>query len=462
MAAWGGVGVAGGALARAAGGRELGRVPLAIACGVAGLAFGAVLDVYQWTLAARQDLPTYLAVSGTSLPYNLAHAIGNVAFCLLIGPALHPRAASLPAPVRGQLDGTGEAERGRGSRWSCGRVIAAAAVITSLTITSTERADAAASPTTKAARYLAAAQNRDGGFGGGKGQRSNQLFTGWAALGLAAAGRNPRDVARPRGRAITTYLRRAGSIRDTGELERTILVLKAAGLSPRRFGGRDLVADLMRRRRRDGSWQGNVAFTAFAVFALRAAGDPQESGSVQGAARYLERAQNGDGGFGFVPSAESDVDDTGAVLQALAAAGRRGGAVGRQGLRLSQGGPESRRRIGAERGAGVQRAVDGLGRSGPRGGSSVPTVARGGSDSLSAATPASRRPHLVLARQQPDAGVGDRPGADGPAAQAVPACHGAAEEAAGARRGRSRGAEGGSREGRTGPRPGRVCRGARC
>ena len=330
MAAWGGVGVAGALLARAAGGRELGRVPLAIACGVAGLAFGAVLDVYQWTLAARQDLPTYLAVSGSSLPYNLAHAIGNVAFCLILGPFFIHTLRRYRRRFEVTWTARAKPSAAAGAAGAAAAIIAAVAVITSLTITSTERADAAASPTTKAARYLAAAQNRDGGFGGGRGQRSNQLFTGWTALGLAAAGRNPRDVARPRGRAITTYLRRAGSIRDTGELERTILVLKAAGLSPRRFGGRDLVADLMRRRRRDGSWQGNVAFTAFAVFALRAAGDPQESGSVQGAARYLERAQNGDGGFGFVPSAESDVDDTGAVLQALAAAGRRDGAVGRK------------------------------------------------------------------------------------------------------------------------------------
>ncbi len=43
---------------------------------------------------------------------------------------------------------------------------------------------------------------------------------------------------------------------------------------------------------------------------------------MQKAASYLERAQNGDGGFGYVPSAASDVDDTGAAVQALAAAGR--------------------------------------------------------------------------------------------------------------------------------------------
>lgn len=101
-------------------------------------------------------------------------------------------------------------------------------------------------------------------------------------------------------------------------------MLKTAGLSPRSFRGRDLVAELMRRRSADGSWKGNVAHTAFGIFALRAAGHPAGSGSVQKSAGYLERAQNGDGGFGYVPRAGSDVDDTGAALQALAAAGRPG------------------------------------------------------------------------------------------------------------------------------------------
>ena len=39
-----------------------------------------VLDVYQWTLAAEQTAGTYLAVSGTSLAYNVAHAVANVVF----------------------------------------------------------------------------------------------------------------------------------------------------------------------------------------------------------------------------------------------------------------------------------------------------------------------------------------------------------------------------------------------
>ena len=104
------------------------------------------------------------------------------------------------------------------------------------------------------------------------------------------------------------------------------MVLAASGLSPRRFGGRDLVAELTRRRRADGSWQGNVAFTAFGVFALRAGGIRPRSAAIQTAASYLERAQNGDGGFGYVAKASSDVDDTGAALQALRAAGRSVGS----------------------------------------------------------------------------------------------------------------------------------------
>ena len=316
MAAWGGVGMGGALLARLTGGRELGRVPLALACGIAGLAFGAVLDGYQWTLAAEQDAATYVAVSASSFPYNLAHAVGNVVFCLVIGPVFIRALRRYRRRFEVRWEPAGAA--------TAGAAVMLVALVAAFGATPPERAEAASSPSGKAVRYLLRAQNRDGGLGGARGQSSSQLFTGWSALGLAAARRNPRDVARPRGRSITRYLRRAGSIRDTGELERTILVLEAAGLSARRFGGRDLVAELMRRRRGDGSWQGNVAWTAFGVLSLRAIGEGRGSGTVQAAAGYLERAQNGDGGFGYVPSSESDVDDTGAALQALSAAGRTG------------------------------------------------------------------------------------------------------------------------------------------
>jgi squalene-hopene cyclase-like protein len=173
-------------------------------------------------------------------------------------------------------------------------------------------------------------QNKDGGFGAAKGRSSNQLITGWAGLGVASARRNPRDVARRGGRAITTYLRRGGSLSDTGDLERTILLLKASGLSPRRFGGRDLVAELVRRRRCDGSWKNNVALTSFGLLALRAAGAKPGDFSIRRAASFVAAGQNPDGGFGFAAGVESDVDDTGSVLQSLAAAGRRRSATARR------------------------------------------------------------------------------------------------------------------------------------
>ncbi len=149
-------------------------------------------------------------------------------------------------------------------------------------------------------------------------------MTGWGALGLASARHNPRDVHRKHGRSVSRYLAASpASMSDIGSIERTILVLKSAGLSPRKFAGRDLVAKVKAKRRKDGSIAGFVSYTAFGVLALRAAGQT----GVSAQARYLVRAQASDGGFGIATSAASDPDMTGAVLQALAAAGRATGGV---------------------------------------------------------------------------------------------------------------------------------------
>ena len=308
MVGWGGVGVAAAVLARAMRGREPGRVPLALACAVAGLAFGAWMDVYQWTLAARQDLDSYVAVSASSLPYNLAHAAGNFVFCLLIGPLF---VRSLRR-YRRRFEVTWEPARPAAG--------VAAALVLALVVTAGAGAPpaSAASATERAARYLLDAQNRDGGFGSAPGQRSADLPTGWAALGLSAAKRNPRDVRRRRGRAISRYLtRRARAVREIGEIERTVLVLRAAGLSPRTFAGRDLLEAIRKRRRADGSISGFVSYTAFGVMAMRASG----AAPTEGAVAFLRSAQNEDGGFGLTTTAVSDTDMTAVVLQALAAAG---------------------------------------------------------------------------------------------------------------------------------------------
>ncbi|MFL5896431.1 MAG: prenyltransferase/squalene oxidase repeat-containing protein [Thermoleophilaceae bacterium] len=321
MVAWGIVGVAGSLLGRVMRGREPGRLVLALACGLAGFGFGALMDVYQWTLAAEHTLASYLAVSGTSLAFNVAHAVGNVVFALLIGPAF----IRALARYRRRFE----------VRWSPRAAVAggAAAALLAVMVAMPPRAAGAppadvAPAIARAVHYLRFAQNPDGGFGAAPHSSSTALHTGWTALGLASAARNPRDVDRRSHSAAGWIAAHPGELTDTGELERTLLVLRAAGLKPV-LNGHNLLARLLRRRAADGSF-GTVNHTAFGVLALRASGRATRSREVRGAASWLLRAQNRDGGFGFSVEAASDVDDTGAVLEALAAAGQGGSpAAGR-------------------------------------------------------------------------------------------------------------------------------------
>ncbi len=179
-----------------------------------------------------------------------------------------------------------------------------------------------------AASYLASAENSDGGFGAAPGQGSDPLYTGWAALGLAAAGHNLNRVSHGGG-SLMTYLRGPGSSPgDPGSLERTILVLGAAGQPARSFAGRNLVGRLEQRLRRNGSVSGQVNLTAFAVLALRSAG--VTGGPVARAQHWLVAQQDRDGGFNFATAGgQSDVDDTGAALEALAGDGSAGGVRAR-------------------------------------------------------------------------------------------------------------------------------------
>ena len=78
------------------------------------------------------------------------------------------------------------------------------------------------------ADYVRGAQNADGGYGMTHSGGSSQLATGWALLGLAASGQKP-------GPAAIAYVRRGvGALREIGDIERTVLVVRAAGQDPRR------------------------------------------------------------------------------------------------------------------------------------------------------------------------------------------------------------------------------------
>jgi energy-coupling factor transport system substrate-specific component len=318
MAAWGATGVLGALLAfgmRARTGagetRAMGRWPLAIVCCAAGFAFTVVQDVGDWVSFSDHSLRQLGAYVGQGLGFDAVHAAGCLAFALALGPAL---TRSIQRFAR-RIEVT----------WLPLERVVAPVLLTGLVLGALGAVGSpggvarAASPTSpaslsaRAANYLLGSENADGGFGPAPGQPSDQLYSGWAALGLASAGHDLNRLGDAQG--LTDYVRAGTGTHDVGALERTILVVRAAGLSARSFGGHDLIAALQSRVRGDGSISGQVNLTAFAVLALRADGVAARAETMG----WLVRQQDSDGGFSFAGrGGASDVDDTGAALQALA------------------------------------------------------------------------------------------------------------------------------------------------
>jgi energy-coupling factor transport system substrate-specific component len=318
MVGWGMAGIAGAALA-AVSRRRAGRLTLAGVCAVAGLAFGAWMDLFTLlAFTAQPSADGYLAIAGISLPFNLAHAIGNAALALAFGPSF----VRVLERFRRRLDVRWESSPPRRRAASAGVAAACLATVLGMALAVAGTAAAADDDVSRAVRYLERAQNRDGGFGAAPGQGSSQLITGWTVLGLEAAERHPLDVVNG-GRTPIDFIRaRSEELNETGELERTVLAVRGAGLDARAFAGRDLVSELLRRRRGDGSFSGLANWTAFGIMALRASGRSARSGAVVKSATWLARQQGSDGGFSLAGGGASFVDETGAALQGLAAAGR--------------------------------------------------------------------------------------------------------------------------------------------
>ncbi|MFN8150108.1 MAG: prenyltransferase/squalene oxidase repeat-containing protein [Solirubrobacterales bacterium] len=305
MAGWGMVGIAGAVLARASG-RRMSRLGLACVGALAGFAYGALLDLsVMIEFGGEQSLDRYLALSARGLPFNIAHAAGNFVLMLAAGPAL----------VR-MLDRYRDRFAYRWSDSPLGRSVASLALVACLLtpLLSPDRG-AAAQGRDGARSWLISAQNDDGGYGTGPDVDSATDMTGWAMVGLAAAGVNPRDVATG-GNTPVEYLRKSiDDISSIGDLELTILGLEASGLDSRAFQGRDLVAELRSKERDDGSYQGQVNLTAFAILAQRSAG--VEGANVGKPASWLRSVQIRNGGWASVPKGESEPDSTGSVMQAL-------------------------------------------------------------------------------------------------------------------------------------------------
>lgn len=335
MAAWGLVGLAGAALA-ALTQRRVGRVGLALACALT--AFGAkeIMNVYTWTLSGSHTPAAFFLTAGQALPFDITDAVASFLFGLAFGPEL----ARLLGRMRARMD----------VEWKpaqlpvsaplaallavvCGGVLvsgglARASELSTPGASVLARVAGASGAPARGVAYLEGAQNADGGFGGAKGQRSSELFSAWAAIGLASAGRDPLAFGQGGHTVLSSIEGEAATLQGAGDLERTILALRACGVSTHRLPGGDPVARLLRFRSPDGSFGRLVNLTAFAILALRAAGEPGSDPVVRGAARWLAHQQNTDGGFGYAArGASSDIDDTGAALQGVVSASVPDGPV---------------------------------------------------------------------------------------------------------------------------------------
>jgi hypothetical protein len=304
MAAWGATGVIGASLAILTR-RRIGRVPLALVCCAVGFAFTAFQDLGDWVNFSDHSASQLGVYVGKGLGFDAVHAAACLAFALAFGPALRRSIERFATRLHVSWRPAGSPVIPALAALCAGGALAVAAA-------SPAPARAAADPTS----YLLAAQNPDGGLGGVRGQASSPLFSGWAALGLASVGRNPSAIKRD-GTSLLRYVA-SSPPGDPGSLERTILVIGAAGGSARSFAGTDLVAELQREVRPNGSVSDQVNLTSFAVLALRSAAVTPPARMID----WLLRQQDRDGGFNFAGAgATSDVDDTGGVLEALAGAG---------------------------------------------------------------------------------------------------------------------------------------------
>jgi prenyltransferase beta subunit len=186
-------------------------------------------------------------------------------------------------------------------------------------------------------RFLQERQRADGGFAEPGGEPS-QGTDAWVNMALAAAGENPQDQVHCGGETAWIYLERhfregleeeeAWPETATTAFERELLAVDAAGSDPHGFAGYDLVREILARRLPDGSFahvpggEAGANDTIFAILALSPVHEPEVEATIATAREWVVGAEDEDGGWYYSgPSTVSEVDMTGAALEALAAAG---------------------------------------------------------------------------------------------------------------------------------------------
>jgi len=328
MLGWGAVGLLGAAFG-ALTARRPSPLAIALACALAAEVFNLLLDLYTWTGTGAHTLAAFGVVLGSAAVFDITHVVASFVFGLAFGAVL----LRMLLRVRSRMQVSWAAP-------AVGLLLLAVVLVPALGGGGSRALAAATAPSAarRAAAYLKRAQNADGGFGAAPGQSSGELYTAWAAIGLAAYGEPCRSVQRDGHSPLHSLRGEAATLQGPGDLERTILALHACGASSHALGGGDPTARLLASQDADGSFEQLSNLTEFGILALRAGGLPASSHAIRSAARWLAAQQQAGGGFGFAartPGAEtSDVDDTGAAIEALVAAGVHGAVVTRAGRYL--------------------------------------------------------------------------------------------------------------------------------
>ena len=123
------------------------------------------------TYGGDQSLDRYLAISARGVPFNVAHAAGNVALALAAGPAL----VRMIARYRQRFEFSWRRTSGASVRPG-----AVAGPLALLVVGLVLAAPALPARAAGARSWLESAQNADGGFGAAPGASSNPAMTGWA------------------------------------------------------------------------------------------------------------------------------------------------------------------------------------------------------------------------------------------------------------------------------------------
>ncbi len=184
---------------------------------------------------------------------------------------------------------------------------------------------------TKAAEWLTTKTEADGGFGSGFSKGSDIGATADVVMALASAGKNIGEVRSKTGKTALDFFAQQLRLRkaiNAGSYAKMALAVKAAGLNPRVFNGRDLVAAVSNVYKADTGVIGDSVFVhclSMLALARNGASVPEK------AITNLESLQTKVGGWAFAGDDAADVDTTALCAQALIAVGRnaRSGSVGK-------------------------------------------------------------------------------------------------------------------------------------